>query len=240
MEQVVAQAWQICPGVYRVSQKAHVEYKMEGTGHGFDHSEKAAQIVVYTVDDPVVRRLAVAAAFLHSADRMLQEQRKVGRKEIPAGDVEQLVRGWLAESGDGFTEAETARIVNAILRHSGKNGPDDDEVLVALMDADRITCSTLDTVMEAAQHWRDFPVLSAEHLSHDPSANPYKNPKTVLKNLECRFDWNNPASDVCVRLPKAKALMEQFAADIKEYIEKLEGQRAKIGLWPYHPPAAQS
>lgn len=226
--------WEIYPALAAVVQRDHVAFGMVGTGHDFDHALQAAQYAILIADDPVVSRLAGAAGLCHNADRMIQH-RLGGKKNIPEEQVIAMVRGWLEASKEGFSEDNSARIVNAVLHHHEVNKADDDEILVALKDADRITCSTADNVMTSAQFWSELPAIDPRWLSHDPDAHSFRNPKSVLKNLECRYDWIDPTSNVCVRLTKAKAIMERRVAFIRRYIEEVEAQREEAGLWPDYP-----
>jgi len=226
--------WEIYPALAAVVGQDHISFGMQGTGHDFDHALQAGQYALLIAEDQTVGRLAGAGGLCHNADRMVQHQLG-SKKNIPEERVVAMVRGWLEASGEGFGENDSTRIVNAVLHHHEVNKPDDDSVLVALKDADRITCTTADNVMTSAQFWSELPAIDPRWLAHDPSAHSYRNPKSVLKNLECRYDWINPTSNVCVRLPKAKALMERRVAFIKRYIEEVEAQREEAGLWPDYP-----
>jgi len=194
-------------------------------------------------EDEYIGKLAGAAGLCHNADRLLQKQLAAGAttsedhiaaKAVPREMTIALVMKWLNASGE-FSGDEPARIIKAILQHSGPNLDDGDDVLVALQDADRITCSMADAVMGATQFWHQLPTIDSKWLDSDPTAHSYKNPKSVLKNLECRYDWVDPTSKVCVRLPKAKAFMARRVDFMRFYIAEIKAQRAEIGLWPDYP-----
>lgn len=226
--------WEIYPGLTEVVRKDHEAYGMDVTGHPLDHTLQVAQVALLIAEDSYTGRIAGAAGLCHNADRLIQKERGVGKKDIPDDDVSAMVQGWLDASEEGFETGEILRIVSAVLLHSNVNQENSDTVLVDLQDSDRIVCSMADNVMTAAQFWRELPAIDPRCLT-DGADHPYKNPGSVLKNLVCRFDWIDPTSKVCVRLPKAKALMERRANFIRNYIAEIEEQRAEIGLWPRYP-----
>ncbi|MEK7188184.1 MAG: hypothetical protein AAB691_05065 [Patescibacteria group bacterium] len=165
---------------------------------------------------------------------MLQHARGVGKKDVPDAEVMTMVRSWLA-GGESFASTDEDFIVDAVLKHSGFNNSEDHPVLVTLMDADRIICSMAEEVMHATRFWLELPDLDPVHLSHDPEAHSYRNPRSVFKNFECRRDWIDPSSRVCVRLPRAMELMKRFVGAMNDYIEEVEGQRIELGLYPDYP-----
>lgn len=226
--------WEIYPKLTEAVRRDHIALDMKTTGHSFDHTLQVAQCAVFIAEDEQVGKLAGAAGLCHNADRLFQKQLGVGKKDIHKEKIITMVRGWLDKSGE-FNGDESARIVKAVLGHSGPNLSDGDGVLIALQDADRITCSMADTLMGAAQFWSELPVIDPKWLTHDPTAHSYKNPKSVLKNQECRLDWIDPASPFCVRLPKAKVMMERRIGVVQFYIREIEEQRMEIGLWPNYP-----
>ena len=225
--------WEIFPNLTEATKSSHDERNMVGTGHDFDHALQVAQVATMIAEDERTGRLAGAAGLCHDADRLLQKELGIGKEDVPDALVEELVREWLAVEEFSVTEKET--ILDAVLRHSGLNQADDGPVLIALMDADRIVCSGAEGIMTATAFWRELPVLDPKWLTHDPEAHSYNDPRSILRNLECRFDWVDPASSVCVRLPKAKQMMEERVAFLRAYIERIERERVEAGLWPYYP-----
>ncbi|MDO8582371.1 MAG: HD domain-containing protein [bacterium] len=237
--------WEICPKLVQLVLESHHALMLHAAGHPFDHTLQVGQVAGLIAEDADTLRLAGAAGLCHNADRLLQRhadaekvfdaESHVGAKTVAEKDSAALATKWLEGSGE-FTPDEIERIVSAVLQHNRPNAEDDDDVLIALQDADRIVCSMADTVMHTAQFWSRLPAIDPQWLTHDPDAHSYKNPKSVLKNLTCRYDWIDPASKFCVRLPKAKVLMERHIAFIRSYCEEIEKQRTAIGLWPYTPP----
>jgi len=227
--------WEIYPKLTGLVRQDHIEFGMVGTGHDFDHALQVAQCALFIAEDEDVGRLAGAAGLCHNADRLLQKKLGVGKNGVPDESVIAMVRGWLWASGELHSSYEVARDISAVLWHSGPNLPNGDDVLVALQDADRISCSMADVVMGATQFWAELPTIDPKRLVYDVTADPYRNPKSVLKNLECWYDWIDPASNFCVRLPRAKTIMIQHVAFLKAYIEEIKTQRTEIGLWPNYP-----
>lgn len=235
--------WEVYPKLFALVKENHRTLKMDGTGHPFDHTLSVGQIAVNIAEDETVARLAGAAGLCHNADRLHQQQRKTSKADseshvkatmIPQEDTVALIMNWLDWSGE-FTTEEEERIVSAVLLHSGFNVENCDPVLVALQDADRCVCSMTSVILDIAQFWSALPTIDPEWLTGDPTAHSYKNPKSVLKNLECRYDWVDRTSKVCVRLPKAWKLMARYVAYIREFVAEVESQRAEIGLWPDYP-----
>ncbi len=217
---------------------------MDATGHNFDHTLQVGQVALFIAEDECVGMLAGAAGLCHNADRLLQGQLSIDKevdseahataKIVPRDETIALVMGWLEKSRE-FKSYDLGRIVKAVLGHSGPNLSDGDDVLIALQDADRIVCSMADAVMGATQFWSQLPIVDPKQLVYDLTANAYRNPKSVLKSLECRYDWVNPNSRVCVRLPKAKKLMQRRVDFMRTYIQEVEAQRMEIALWPDYP-----
>ncbi|MDO8582378.1 MAG: hypothetical protein Q7R63_00055 [bacterium] len=235
--------WEVFPKLFALVLADHRTFKMDGTGHPFDHTLSVGQIAANIAEDDLVARLGGAAGLCHNADRLLQRERNASKadsetlvtaRDIPKAETVALIMKWLDGSGE-FTVEEKERIVNAVLLHSGFNVEGCDPVLVALQDADRCVCSMTSVIMDAAQFWSALPTIDPEWLTGDPTAHSYKNPKSVLKNLECRYDWVDRTSKVCVRLPKAWELMERYVAYIRQFAAEVESQRTEIGLWPDYP-----
>lgn len=224
--------WEMYPRLCKAVHDDHIKFGMKGTGHDFDHPLQAGQIALLIAEDEYVGEMAGVAGICHNADRLLQRKLGLGKKgDVPTELVVEMVTRWL--SAESFSEAWKVIVISAVLGHSEINKPDDSSVLKVLKDADRITCSMAENVMTAAQFHIDLPALDPKWLTGDPTAHPYKDPKSVLKGLECRHDWIDPGSPVCVRTPKAVELMRRRADFMRRYIDEVVDQRREIGLVPY-------
>ena len=225
--------WDLFPKLTRTVLDTH-ELCMMYNGHPFDHTLNVAQTALFIADNELIGRLAGAAGLCHNADRILQKQLGIGRKDVPADKVTDLVLDWL-EMSDEFTGQEEDRILAAVQLHSGPNLDDGDEVLVALQDADRIVCASASEFMAAGQFRPDIPVIDTTHIADEFGDPDFKSPKCVARDLLSRKDWIDPASKVCVRLPKALELMKSRVAFTMAYLEMIKSQRAEVGLWPDYP-----
>lgn len=222
------QIWKVFPRLTEVVRQSHIDNKM-ARGHQFDHALQVAQCAYIIAENLDVGRLAGAAGLCHNADRILQEKLGVGRKDIPEEKVVALMQEWFDASGE-FTPAETGMIVKPVLLHSGPNLNDGDDVLVALQDADRITCSMADALMGAGQYLHDIPLIDPRFIV-DPADTDFRHPQCVARDLIGRRDWIDPDQPrLCVRLPKAKELMARRVAYVNRYLEEIREQRAEIGL----------
>jgi hypothetical protein len=224
----VKQIWKVFPQLTKAVRQSHVDNKMAG-GHPFDHVLQVAQCAYIIAETEDIGKLAGAAGLCHNADRILQKSLGIGRRDVPEEKVIALMQGWLDASAE-FTPAESGRIVKVVLRHSGPNLNDGDDILVALQDADRITCSMADAIMGAGQYWHDIPPIDPRWIVN-PADTDFRHPKCVARDLVGRRDWIDPNQPrLCVRLPKAKELMARRVAYINWYLEEIRAQRAEVGL----------
>ncbi|MBI2055293.1 MAG: HD domain-containing protein [Candidatus Sungbacteria bacterium] len=222
--------WEMYPHLARVVRDDHLKGGMESTGHNFDHSLRAGQYALLIAPDRETGRLAGAAGLCHSADRILQKQLEVGRKDVSPAAAERVVRRWLGAYP--FTPGDLEVILDAILKHSGKNQPDDSPVLVTLKDADRLTCLDAENVMTAAQFFSDLPPLDPVLLLDDPGAT-FREPRSVLRNFVHILEWGEEQGPSSFRLPKARELARRRLRFIRSYIDAVIDQRREIGLVPY-------
>jgi len=226
------------PKLTEAVRKDHIEFDMVATGHDFDHTLQVKQTARVIAPDEYTGWIASAAAICHNADRLLEKRRgDVGRKKVPECEVVAMVLRWL-NAGETFSEQEIVIILRAVQKHSGPNLADGDLVLMTLQDADRVVCSMPDVIMCATQFRPDLRAIHPKWLTCDPNnpTNPYRDPQSVLHSMECWYDWADPNnSKFCVRLPRARVLMEENVAFLRMYIERIKTQRAKIDLYPDYP-----
>jgi len=233
----VEKIWKIFPTLAEVVRVDHVAYDMKATGHPFDHTLTVAQIAFTIAEDGRVAYLAGAAGLCHNADRLLQKQLGgVGKKDVSEEMVIAMIERWLGSSDEHFSARDRKRILKAVLRHSLPNQDDGDDVLVALQDADRVACSMPEQIMGAAQFRPDLPTIDPQFLHRDPSAHSYRDPRSVLKSLECWCDCaDSENTKFCVRLPEAKKLMQRHIHFLRAYLREVEDRRMELGLWPDYP-----
>lgn len=229
---------ELYPKLAEAVRQDHVTFNMMSTGHSFDHPLTVARYCPLIAPDEETGRIAGAAGLCHNADRLLKKRLgDVNKAKVPESDVVAMVLGWLS-AGEHFSEQEVVMILRAVQKHSGFNLTDGDLVLITLQDADRVACSSPEQIMGAAQFRPNLPTIHPKWLTadpNDPTANPYRNPKSVLHSMECWRDWIDPNSKVCVRLPKARRLIEDSVALFEFYKEKIRARRADIRLHPDYP-----
>lgn len=211
---------------------------MELNPHNWDHTFRVAQHALNIADDDTVGRLGGAAGLCHGADRILEYRHSAGPatssvSKIPWEESLELLNAWFDESGE-FGDEERARIIDAIRHHSGPNRENSDPVLVLLQDADRITCSDIAELILNGRFMSTLPAYDPVHLMDDPTAHPFKNPRSAYRNMYLRFEWADPKNiNFGVRLPKAQALMKERADALRVFDGVMKRNREQAGIWPY-------
>lgn len=226
--------WEELPALFAAVRKNHEEVGLVGH-HDFVHAarvgETARQIAIDEWKDEQVALVAGAAGLCHNADRILQKKFGIGRKEVPKNDVVELVRNQLGR-GFMFTAIEMEIIIDGVLKHDGRNSSDDDPVLVALMDSDRVVNLGLDNIIRSGQLHHDLPAVDYKNWISDPEAN-YRNPKSALYDIACSLEWVDPKTPVCVRTQLGKKLAEERAGAYRAFVETLKQQLQAEGVIPY-------
>lgn len=207
--------------------------------HDFDHAVRVANYAMYVAEPEYGERTAVlagAAGLCHNADRILQRRLGLGRDgEVPPNQIRKLVLRWLSTKwnhlgGGLFEEEEKYIIVEAVLGHSAKNGPNDHPVQIALMDADRIVNTEADCIIRNGIYFGDdLPVVDPINFLSDPSAS-WRDPKSNLRALAERDDWLVEGGPVGVRLKLARELMKPRLAFYHQFFKKIAEQRREAGL----------
>ena len=225
---------ELFPDLWRAVFLHHVRTGVTGNGHDAFHAARVGQYAFEIAETPDVARLAAIAGLCHNADRILQYQLKVGRKDVAVDLVRDLVDEWLNHTD--LSNDEKSVVVNAVLNHSLPNGIGDDQVLIALKDADRLTNLEPDVIMRAAQFCSDFPVVDPVHWLSDPNAT-FREPKSVVKDLANNSEWGNFSDPKFgIRLPKAQFRAKEFADYLCDYLERVKKCWVDAGLLPFSPP----
>lgn len=211
---------------------------MELDAHNWDHTFRVAQHALNIAEDDDVGRLGGGAALGHGADRILEYRHNAGPatssvSKVPWEESLALLNTWFDESGE-FTSDERARMINAIRYHSGPNRENSDPVLDVLQAADRITCSDIAELILTGRFMSTLPAYDPIHLMDDPTAHPFKNPKSAYRNMFLRFEWADPNNRMFgVRPPKARALMKERIEALRAFDDVLKRNREQAGVWPY-------
>ncbi|MEK7629878.1 MAG: HD domain-containing protein [Patescibacteria group bacterium] len=222
--------WEIFPNLAAVVRKTHLDEKITGGGHDFEHAARVAQYAYIVSEGEVFRNLAGAAGLCHNADRVLQTRLKVGRRDVSADKIRDLVLEWLS-SESAFIDSDKETIIDAVLKHGGKNDDSDSPILVALMDADRLVNIELDLVIRSGQFQPDLPAVDFVFFLSDPTAD-YKNPKSVLRDIFHSLEWETD-SRFQIRLPRAVEMAKSRFAALRTFIQTIELQLKDSGLMPY-------
>ncbi len=226
--------WQMFPKLTERVWRDHTEEGMLDGHHDPEHAVRVGQMALEIAEGPAVGRLAGAAGLVHNADRILQKKLGIGRRDAPRVAVANLVMEQLRAESGVFGPADVAAIVDAVLKHDGKNNNDGNPVLVALQDADRLVNSEPDLLLRAGQFYHDLPAVDPVHLDRDPAAT-YRDPRSVLRDVAEVIDWLTPGTPVYVRLPKARELARERRKFLRYFIGELVAIRGQTGFYPYPP-----
>ncbi len=236
--------WEELPALFAAVRKSHEEVGLVGH-HDFVHAARVGEIAwQIAFKEWGFERLALlsgAAGLCHNADRVLQKKFGVGRREVPKKKVEKLVLDWLLTESEFRPPTPTRKegaelrqrtVIDAVLGHDGRNSPDDPQVLIALMDADRIVNLDIDLFPRSGQHYHDLPVVDYKHFLDDPEAT-YRSPKSVLKDISYSLDWADQNTPVCVRTKLGKKLAGERATTFRIFFRMLNQQLEQEGISPY-------
>lgn len=228
--------WERYPDVARRVRERHVASGLETTGHDFRHAaavaDTAYRIALDEWDSETTARLAGLAGLMHNADRVLEtEGASAPRGTEVARDAQvALMHSWLA--GPVGDLEELHELIDAVLKHSGKNDPADSRVLIALRDADRVVNLRLDDIMRGVRCLLDVPDINHDHYLGSPTATWLK-PESVIQSLLhdtwWAEEWNtnyNMRTRLGWKIGKARARL------LKEFIATLENQLKEDGLLP--------
>ncbi len=183
-------------------------------GHDFYHAYRVAQCAKRIAEDEQTRELGWVAGVVHNADHL-----------FPDAIRENLER-YLEQTNLASEEKQT--IVTAVLNHSKRNGPDDSPVQICLMDADKVVCMELDVILRSAQFMSHLPIYDPRFVSEKDPTSTYRNPKTILRDIEGCLEWVE--QEGWFRLPKAKALAEERYRKLKDFQDDFAEQLADSGM----------
>lgn len=225
--------WELFPDVAGKVRRKHEEVGLHGH-HDWVHAFRVGEVALQVALDEWSNKslsyypyLAGLAGLCHNADHILQKELNVGRQEVPRESVIELVCSWLYVS-----PGEKATVVDAVLKHDGRNSSDDSRVLIALMDADRVVNLDVDLFPRSGQFYHDLPVVDYRYFLDDPEAT-YRNPRSVLRDIAYSLDWADPTSPVCIRTRLGKKMAEKRVKIFRTFFDALGEQLAEEGMRPY-------
>ena len=233
--------WECFPDVANAVRKSHEKAGLIGSGHDFHHALRVGEYAYKIGRDEWhhhAGKLAGLAGLCHNAPEVLAKEMGAeegfGKNDVPQAEIYRLVREWLFESGHRTpcSAEEGAAIVDAVVKHSNRNGDDDSRVLIALMDADRVVNLEEDLVMRSGQFYSKLPAVDMINFLSDPAAT-YLKPNSVLRDIAYALDWADPKSKVCVRTRLGKELAAERAEELTRFCWKLKKRLEAVGLYPY-------
>ena len=225
---------EIFPELWKKVYERHVKSQIVSGCHDPFHTARVGQYALTIAENETVARLAGIAGLCHNADRILQYDLGLGREDTPEELVITLVNEWFDVTD--LSEKERSLVLDAVLKHSLPNNPDDSQVLITLKDAERLINLEPDTIMRTAHFFSDFPVVDPVHWLSDPEAT-YREPRSVIKGLASCAEWGNfDDPKYGVRLPKARICAKKFADYLLDYIERVKECWEEAGLLPFIPP----
>lgn len=226
--------WKIFPKIFQAVKQSHEEVKLVGH-HDINHAlrvgDTAHRIALEEWDNEEVANLAGVAGLCHNADRILQKKLDIDHRDVPREKVKELVMSWLEKALVIIDRGDRETIFDAVIKHDGKNGDNDSQALIALMDADRVVNLDPDLIIRSGQYYHDLPAVDFIHFLSDPEAR-YGNPKSVLYDIACALEWVDEKTRVCVRTKLGKKLGAERAAGIRSFIDTLKARLEESGLHP--------
>src|SRR3989344_6033146 len=232
--------WERYPNLARAVKKKHDEVGQEfGVQafhcHDFFHAFRVSNWAERIAPDPETARKAGVAGLLHNDDRIMQVEEGLGFADKVRLDYRaDMMNDWLdAEPAGTFSPEERAEIIDAVLKHSGRNGSDDSLVLITLMDADRLVNLEADCIIRNGQYFGNaLRVVDPVYLLDDPKAN-FRDPRSILRTMPERFDWEKEGGFVGLRLPKAREFAKRRFAFWRLFIQETIEQIKESGAVPF-------
>jgi hypothetical protein len=86
--------------------------------------------------------------------------------------------------------------------------------------------------MRGARFSPKLRLVDPVHFEKDPEAN-YRNPKSVLWDIENCASWADETGPYILRLPKARALGKKYAERLRQIMAWIREEYADAGLVPY-------
>ncbi|OGJ62185.1 hypothetical protein A3C37_01705 [Candidatus Peribacteria bacterium RIFCSPHIGHO2_02_FULL_53_20] len=225
--------WDLCPEIARRVEEEYAALAADGkkiNHHDFAHAKRVGEIARQVAKDEWgdehIAKLAGIAGLVHNADRIIQAQKGIGRREVSRDEVIALVKKWIENN---LEETDVLTVLDAVLGHDGRNSEEDSPVKIALQDGDRVVNLDADLFPRSGQYYSDLPVVDFKHFLNDPEAT-YRNPKTVLRDINYSLDWVKSESGVCVRTKLGMEMAQQRAKVFTLFFEVLKAQLAQEGI----------
>lgn len=240
----VPKIWELYPALAKEVGDMHKQVGLEASGHDTDHDYEVGQLALMVAwpEDQEAAVLAGVGGLAHSTDRILEVTLGLGNETIsvvPEEAVRSSVMSLIIACTEIRDSESREKIVSAVIHHGSKpNEPDDDLVMIAVADADRLANMGATLPIHSGQHYHRLRVLNPQTLQVDPSdrspREKYNNPDSVLWDIQNAINWaRNPDGPYALRLPRSLEIGSMRATRLERSIEWIKGDRAFVGLYPY-------
>ncbi|MDD5726837.1 MAG: hypothetical protein PHC53_05580 [Patescibacteria group bacterium] len=227
--------WSVYPCLALLIWERHLASGLETSAHDFRHAaavgDMAYRIALDEWGDRRIACLAGLAGLMHNADRVIEAETHLPRNsEVAREPHVALIRSWIESAG--LSPEETETVIDAILKHSGKNEPADSRELIALRDADRVVNLRLDDIMRGVRHLLDLPDINHDCYLNAPGitrSEPGSVVQALLHDTWWAEEWN---TDYNMRTKLGWKLAKRRAKLIKGFIDTLKRQLVEDGLFP--------
>ena len=211
---------------YRLIQIIRQDHKKKGalvgTGHDFAHALMVAQYAKL-ISKKSYADLAWVAGLYHNTDRIFNDYTKsfiIGKLNFYLKNTD-------------FNDGDKKVIIEAVLNHSRKPNVNDNQITIALMDADKLANLGYLATIRAAQFRYSDPPIDLRYINTAPPKANYKNPGSVFWDIKNRQDWKKKG---WFRLPKARHLAKKYFREDQQVINGLVKKFKEAGLMPYPFP----
>ncbi len=160
--------------------KDHAEQNaLIGKGHDFTHALLVAHYCLKIAEGPIAE-MAWVAALCHNTDRLFPSWKPT--------DVATQIYRYLRTTD--IPDSYRASIVEAVVSHSRKPSPDDNEFTILLMDSDKLGNLDPFTVTARAAQWQpNVPPVDLYHLDQYPPGCNYHNPGSIFMDIMGLLEW---------------------------------------------------
>lgn len=241
----IPRIWEIYPDLAIEVRDMHQKAGLIASGHDADHDFEVGQLALMVAwpENQTDAVLAGAGGLLHSIDRILDVSVKpVEQGTVSAVAVESVsasVRSLLVLCTDVTDQESIDRIVRAVVYHGSKpNQPDDDLVMIAVADGDRLANMGANLPIRSGQHNNQVRLLNPITMEVDRSdrspREKYNNPDSVLWDIQNCIDWyRNQDGPYALRLVRSLELGKIRAERLERHIREIKDDRVFVGLHPY-------
>jgi hypothetical protein len=184
-------------------------------GHGLEHDAVVMAIGILIAPDKRTAEKTFCAAATHSMDYLIPKEK------VPS----ETTRVIQSKVGHLFEKPELEEIITASLRHKELNQEDQSPTQRSLMDSDRLGGLILSTLLSLPKCALGLPTLEFEYLSEMNPTTTYRDPKSNLDNVRTHL-----AYIPMLRMPKAIALGNEYAAHLSAFFRHNAAQYVELGL----------